>query len=70
LNVLRFSGVRQRDIHIAEPIVPGPSGFEFQMVIEMLKSSKLPGIDKIPAEMFKAQGRIIRPETHKFINSI
>ena len=70
MSVLRVSGVRQRDIHTAEPIKPGPSGFEFEMVIEMLKTSKLPGTDQIPAEMFKTGGRIIRPETHKLINSI
>jgi hypothetical protein len=57
-------------IYTAEPLVPGPSGFEFEVVIEMLKSSKLQGIDQILAEMFKSERRTIRSETHKLINSI
>jgi len=50
--------------------VPDPSAFEFELVIEKLKSHQSPGIDKIPAEFIKAGGRKIRYEIHKLIISI
>ena len=40
------------------------------MVIKNLKRHKSPDIDQIPAEMIKAGGRTIHPESHKLINSI
>jgi len=40
------------------------------MDIEKLKRHKLPGIDQIPADLCKAQGRKIRYEIRKFINSV
>ena len=43
---------------------------EVEMAIEKLKTRKSPGIDQIPAEMIKAGGRTIHPESHKLINSI
>ena len=36
-------------------------------LLKKLKSHKSPGIDQIPAELFKAGGRTIRYEIHKFI---
>jgi len=60
----------QAEIHIAEPVVPEPSAAEFELVIDKLKGHKSPGIDQIPAEMFKAGGRIICLEIHKLITSI
>jgi hypothetical protein len=45
--------VRQTEIHTAEPLLPEPSAFEDELAIEKLKSIKLPGIDKIPAELIK-----------------
>ena len=45
LNVHRVIDVRQTEIHAAEPLVPKPSGFEFELAIEKLKSHKSPGID-------------------------
>ena len=47
-----------------------PSAFEVAMVIKNLKRHKSPDIDQIPAEMIKAGGRTIHPESHKLINSI
>jgi hypothetical protein len=34
-------------MHIAEPLVPEPSCFEVQIVIEKLKTYKSPGTDQI-----------------------
>ena len=62
--------VRQTEIHTAEPLVPETSAFEFELVIENLKSHKSPGIDQIPAELIKAMGRTILYDTHKLIISI
>ena len=50
--------------------MPEPSAFEFEMVIEKLKSHKSPGTGQITAKMFKAGGRTICCENHKLINSI
>jgi len=48
------SDSRQTEIHTAEPLVPEPSAYEFEMAIEKLKRYKSPGIDQIPAELIKA----------------
>jgi hypothetical protein len=65
-----FSDIRQTDIHTAEPLVPELSAFEVEMNIGKLKRHKLPDIDQTPAFLFKAEGRKIRYEIHKFINSV
>jgi hypothetical protein len=36
MNVLGANGVWQSAVHTAEPVVPEPSGFEFEMAIEKL----------------------------------
>jgi hypothetical protein len=51
LNVHGAKDVRQAEIHTAEPLVPEPSDFEFELAIGKLKSHKYPGIDQIPAEL-------------------
>jgi hypothetical protein len=38
LNVHVVSGVRQAEIHTAEPLVPEPSALEFELAIEKLNS--------------------------------
>ena len=53
LNVHGINDIRQREIHTAEPLVPEPSAFEFEMDIEKIESHKSPGIDQIPAELTK-----------------
>jgi len=58
------------EIHTAEPLVPEPSAFEFEMVIAKVKRHKSPGIVEIPAELIKSGGRMIRYEIHKLIKSI
>jgi hypothetical protein len=55
LNVHRVSDVRQIEIHIAEPLVFDFSPFEFEIVIENLKSYKSPSSDKIPAELIQTE---------------
>jgi len=56
LNVHGVNDVR-KELHTAEPLVPGPSAFEIEMAIEKLKSHNSPGIYQIPAELIKAGGR-------------
>ena len=68
LNILEVNGVRQTEIHTAEPLVPEPSTFEVELSIEKLKSHKFLSIDQIPAELIKAVRRTIRRETHTFIS--
>jgi hypothetical protein len=50
LNVHGVSDVRQAEIHTTEPLVPEPSALEVKLVIEKLKSHKLPASDQIRAE--------------------
>jgi len=69
-NVHGVKDVGQAEMHTAEPLVPEPSAFEFELAIDKLKSHKSPGIDQIPAELIKAGGRTICLEIHKLITSI
>jgi hypothetical protein len=46
-------GIRQTEIQAAEPYVPEPSISEIEVAIEKLKRHKLPGADKIPAELIQ-----------------
>ena len=50
--------------------MPEPSALEVELAIEKLKSPKSPGIDQIPAELIKAEGRTIRGAIHKLIIAI
>jgi len=70
LNVHGVNEVRQTEIHAAKPLVPEPSAFEAELVIEKRKSHKSPGTDQNPAELIKARGRTIRYEIHKLIISM
>jgi len=56
LNVYEGNDVRQAEIHTAEPLVPEPSTFEVELLIGKLKNHKSPGVDKIRAELIKAEG--------------
>jgi hypothetical protein len=51
LNVHNVSDVRQIEVHMAEPLVPGPSCLEVEVAIATLKKYKSPGSDEIPAEL-------------------
>jgi hypothetical protein len=57
LNVHNVSDVRQIEVHMAEPLVPGPSPFEAEIVVK-LKKYKSPGCE------------ILLPAIHKLINSV
>jgi len=61
---LNVDGVKQTEIHTAEPPVPELSGSEVELAIEKLKSQS-PGIDQIPAHMIKAG---VRQYAVRFIN--
>ena len=63
LNVHWVNDDKQTEVHTAEPLVPEPSVFEFELATEELRCHKLSGIDQIPSEMFKAGGRTIPYET-------
>jgi hypothetical protein len=54
LNVQEAGGIRQTEIHTAEPFVPEPSATEVEMAIRKLKRCKAPGSDQIPAELIQA----------------
>jgi len=41
LNVCEVNGVRQTETHTAEPLVPEPGAFEFELAIEKLKKSQI-----------------------------
>jgi hypothetical protein len=49
-------GIRQTEIHTAEPFVPEPSTAEVEVTIRKLKRYKAPGSDQIPAELSQTEG--------------
>jgi hypothetical protein len=72
LNVHNVSDVRQIEVHMTEPLVPGPSRLEVEIAIAKLKKYeyKSPGSDQIPAEQIQAGGEMLLSVIHKLINSI
>jgi len=62
--------VRQTEIHTAEPIVPEPTAFEFELAIEELSRQKSPGSDEIQRELTKVVNNKIHYGIHKLIISI
>jgi hypothetical protein len=60
--------VRHIDVHLAEPIVPGPSHLKVE--IQKVKKCKSLGSDEIPAELIQAGGEILLSVIHKLINSV
>jgi hypothetical protein len=56
LNVHEVNEIRQTAIQTAEPLMPEPNVFEFQMANKKLNRHKLPGPDQIAADMIKAGG--------------
>jgi hypothetical protein len=63
-------GVRQTELHTAEPFVPESSASEVQVAIGQLKRYKSPGVDQIPAELIQAGGETLRSENRKLIKLI
>jgi hypothetical protein len=64
------SGIRQTEMHTAEPFVPEPSVSEIEAASGKLKRYKSPGVDQIPAELFQAGGKTLHLEIHKLIKLI
>jgi hypothetical protein len=58
LNVHGAGGIRQTEIHTAEPFVPEPSATEVEIAIRKLKSYQAPGSDQIPAGREKLHSEI------------
>jgi hypothetical protein len=52
---------------MAEPLVPGSSHIEVEIVTAKLKKYKSPGSDKILAELIQAGGEILLSAIHKLI---
>jgi hypothetical protein len=67
LNVQGAGGIRQTEIHKAEPFVPEPSAAEVEVTIGKLKRYEAPGSDQIPAELIQAGGETLHSEIHKLI---
>jgi hypothetical protein len=70
LKVHGAGGVRQTEIHTAEPFLPDPSASEVEVAIGKLKRYKSPGVDHIPAELIQTGGETLRSEIHKLIKLI
>jgi hypothetical protein len=70
LNVHDVSDVRQIEVHMAEPLVHGPSRLQVEIPNANLKKYKSPGSDEIPAELIQAGGEILLSAIHKLINSV
>jgi hypothetical protein len=70
LNVHEKNGVRQKEMHTAEPFVPESSATEVKVANGKLKRYKSPGDDQISAELIQAGGEILRSEILKFIKLI
>jgi hypothetical protein len=47
LNVLGMGGVRQTEMHTAEPFVPEPNVSKVEVAVGKLKMYKSPGVDLI-----------------------
>jgi hypothetical protein len=67
LNVHGAGGVRQTEMHTAEPFVPEPSASEVEVDIGKLKRYKSPDVDQIPAELIQAGGETFYSEIHELI---
>jgi hypothetical protein len=67
LNVHRVSDVRQIETHTAEPLVPDPSLFEFEIAVSKCKRYKSPGNDQILAELIQAGGETLLHRLHPVV---
>jgi hypothetical protein len=70
LKVHGAGGVRQTEMHTAEPFGPEPSASEVEVAVGKLKTYKSPGVDQIPAEPIQAGGGTLRSEIHKLVKLI
>jgi hypothetical protein len=70
LNIHGVGGVRQTEMHTAEPFVPESRASEFGVAFWKLISYKSPGVDQIPEKLIQAGGETLRSEIHKLIKLI
>jgi hypothetical protein len=70
LNVHGAGGVRQTEMHTAEPFVPEPSASEVEVAVGKSRRYKSPGVDQIPAELTQAEREALRLKIHKLIKLI
>jgi hypothetical protein len=64
LNVHNISDVRQIEVHMAQPLVPGPSRLEPDAATAKLKKYKSPCSNHIPVELIQARGKILLSAIH------
>jgi hypothetical protein len=62
LYVYGVSGIKQIEVHTAEPLVPDPSLLEVETVITKMERYKSPGSDQIPAKFIQAGGETLRSD--------
>jgi hypothetical protein len=70
LSVHKVSDVRQIEVHMAEPLVPGPNRLEVEIANAKLKKYKSLGSDQIMAELVQIGGETLLPKIHKLFHSI
>jgi hypothetical protein len=70
LNVHSASDVTQREVHRAEPLIPGSSHLEVEIAIAKLKKYSSPGSGQVPAERIQVGGETLVSVIHKLIHSI
>jgi hypothetical protein len=70
LNVHNVSDVRQIEVHMTEPLLPGSSVLEFEIAIAKLKKYKSPSSNEILAELIKAGSEILPSAIYKLMNSV
>jgi hypothetical protein len=63
-------GVRQTEMHTAEPFVPEPSATKFEVAIGKPKKYRSPAVDQVPAELIQAGEETLHSEIHKLIKLI
>jgi hypothetical protein len=57
-----MGGIRQTEMHRAEPFVPEPSASETEIAIVKLKRYKSLGVDQIPAKLTQAGEKTLHSE--------
>ena len=57
IECTEVNGFRQREMHIAEPVLPEPIAFEFVLDIEKIIGHKTHGFDQIRAELIEGKGK-------------
>jgi hypothetical protein len=65
-----MGGIRQTEMHTAEPLVPQHSVSEVEVAIGKHKMYKSPSVDQIPAELIQAGEETLHLDIHKLIKLI